>query len=99
MFDSLPGRLFVGSVLFLVVFIGYTPQLVLFLPVYDWQTSLLYLLPLNFLLVMVFYNYYLVVTTDPGSVPKHWVNKRESFFFMQQTYFFIGTTFFYCINV
>ncbi|KAI9482907.1 MAG: palmitoyltransferase PFA4 [Benjaminiella poitrasii] len=74
MLESIPGKLFVIGVSLLISFIAYSSQLVLFLPAYGgWNsTSLIMLLPLNVLVVLVFYNYYLAVSTDPGRIPSGW---------------------------
>lgn len=76
MLESIPGKVFVVGVTVLIAFIAYSSQLVLFLPAYGWwtQQSFLNLVPLNMLVAMVFYNYYLAVTTDPGKIPADWVN-------------------------
>lgn len=78
MLESIPGKVFVVGVVLLIAFIAYSSQLVLFIPAYGgWNyTSLTMLLPLNLLVGMVFYNYYLSVTTDPGKIPVHWVGIR-----------------------
>lgn len=75
MLESIPGKVFIVGVVLLIAFISYSSQLVLFLPAYDWWTaeSAKLLIPLNILVVMVFYNYYLAVTTDPGKIPDYWV--------------------------
>ncbi|KAI7896792.1 DHHC palmitoyltransferase-domain-containing protein, partial [Mucor mucedo] len=76
----IPGKVFVVGVILLISFIAYSSQLFLFLPAYGWWTweSAMTLLPLNALVGMVFYNYYLAVTTDPGKIPAYWVNKVAS---------------------
>lgn len=83
MLESIPGKVFVVGVLLLISFIAYSSQLVLFLPAYGWWTSesAILLLPLNALVAMVFYNYYLAVTTDPGKIPTGWVSLYCSFLF------------------
>lgn len=75
MLESIPGKVFVVGVVLLISFIAYSSQLVLFLPAYEWWTieSAKLLIPLNLLVIMVFYNYYLAVTTDPGKIPVDWV--------------------------
>lgn len=76
MLEFIPGKVFVVGVIILISFIAYSSQLFIFLPAYKWLTldSVLLLLPLNALVAMVFYNYYLAVTTDPGKIPAYWVN-------------------------
>ena len=78
MLESIPGKAFVVGVVLLIAFIAYSSQLVLFIPAYGgWNyTSFTTLLPLNLLVGMVFYNYYLSVTTDPGKIPVHWVGAQ-----------------------
>lgn len=80
MLESIPGKVFVVGVLLLISFIAYSSQLVLFLPAYGWwnTTSLAILTPLNLLVAMVFYNYYLAVITDPGKIPAHWVKLKTT---------------------
>lgn len=39
--------------------------------------ALLYLVPFNFSLVMLCWNYYLTMTTNPGSPPLDWVSKSK----------------------
>jgi hypothetical protein len=79
MLDSIPGKVFVVGVLLLISCIAYSSQIVIFLPAYGWWTmeSLILLTPLNLLVAMVFYNYYLAVTTDPGKIPIGWVNNDK----------------------
>ncbi|KAI7903905.1 DHHC palmitoyltransferase-domain-containing protein [Cokeromyces recurvatus] len=74
MLESIPGKIFVIGVSILISFIAYSSQLILFLPAYGgWNLkSLIRLLPLNALVMMVFYNYYLAVVTDPGKIPTGW---------------------------
>ncbi|CAO3650714.1 unnamed protein product [Mucor hiemalis] len=74
MLESIPGKVFIVGVVLLIAFISYSSQLVLFLPAYEWWTaeSAKLLIPLNALVIMVFYNYYLAVTTDPGKIPAYW---------------------------
>ncbi|KAI8979585.1 DHHC palmitoyltransferase-domain-containing protein [Mycotypha africana] len=74
MLEYIPGKLFVIVVVSLIAFIAYSSQLFLFLPAYGWwnSTSLMKLFPLNILVIMIFYNYYLAVITDPGKVPIDW---------------------------
>ena len=78
MLESIPGKVFVVGVVLLIAFIAYSSQLVLFIAAYGgWNyTSLTMLLPLNLLVGMVFYNYYLSVTTEPGKIPVDWVGIR-----------------------
>ncbi|KAG2022858.1 palmitoyltransferase PFA4 [Coprinopsis cinerea AmutBmut pab1-1] len=69
------GRIAVGFVLCLISFIAYTSQIFVIWPWYgrEWSIELLQLLvPFNILVAILFYNYYLCVTTDPGTVPPGW---------------------------
>ncbi|KAI8888132.1 zf-DHHC-domain-containing protein [Backusella circina FSU 941] len=68
MLDSLPGKLYILGVVVLITFIGYSSQLVIFYNAFDWKA----LLPLNVLIVLVYYNYYLAVITEPGEIPMNW---------------------------
>ncbi|KAG2230980.1 hypothetical protein INT48_002759 [Thamnidium elegans] len=74
MLEYIPGKVFVIGVILLIGFISYSSQLFIFLPAYEWWTmeSAIKLIPLNMLILMVFYNYYLAVTTDPGKIPIAW---------------------------
>jgi hypothetical protein len=72
MFESIPGKLYILGVVVLVTFIGYSSQLVIFYKAFDWKV----LLPLNVLIALVYYNYYLAVVTDPGTIPMNWVSQN-----------------------
>ncbi|GAA5869031.1 hypothetical protein JCM3774_002454 [Rhodotorula dairenensis] len=69
-------RLWVAGTVLLISFIGFSSQIFVVLPAARYRFSdrdvLGVLLPFNLLLAFVFYNYALVVTTDPGRVPKGW---------------------------
>ncbi|KAI7863572.1 DHHC palmitoyltransferase-domain-containing protein, partial [Spinellus fusiger] len=65
------GKVFIVGVLLLITTIAYSSQWMVFFPHMEKDTLGL-LLPLNVLVVMVYVNYYLAVTTDPGRVPKDW---------------------------
>ncbi|GAA5938503.1 DHHC family palmitoyltransferase [Sporobolomyces koalae] len=73
---KLLGRLWVGGTVLLISFIGFTSQLWVILPSYPEglrDSNLLKLLaPFNVLLALLYWNYYLTVTTNPGTVPKGW---------------------------
>lgn len=77
-------RLCVAGTVLLISFIGFSSQIFVVLPAVRYRYSdpelLRILLPFNLLLALVFYNYALVVRTDPGRVPKGWVSRRESRF-------------------
>ncbi|KAI8876536.1 zf-DHHC-domain-containing protein [Backusella circina FSU 941] len=73
MFESIPGKVFVVGVLWLITTIAYSSQLIIFLPAYEWSFSgWLTLLPLNLFVFMIYYNYYMAVMTDPGKIPGFW---------------------------
>jgi hypothetical protein len=36
------------------------------------------LVPFNVFVLLIFYNYYLAVTTDPGKVPPQWVSRLDT---------------------
>ncbi|KAI8372610.1 palmitoyltransferase PFA4 [Choanephora cucurbitarum] len=74
MLELIPGKVFVAGVVLLICTIAYSSQLFLFLPAYGWWTtqSVINLVPYNLLVIMVFYNYYLCVYTDPGKIPTNW---------------------------
>ncbi|CAG8611875.1 5190_t:CDS:2 [Funneliformis caledonium] len=68
------GRLFIIGVTFLISFLAYTSQIFIF-----WDhlgglnvDCLKVLIPFNVCVIMIFWNYYLTCTTDPGRVPKGW---------------------------
>ncbi|KAL7342987.1 zf-DHHC-domain-containing protein [Rhodotorula toruloides] len=73
---KLVGRLWVGGVLSLISFIGFSSQIWVVLPSYgwDWTDAELWriLAPFNALLALVFLNYGLTARTDPGTVPQGW---------------------------
>ncbi|KAG1169709.1 hypothetical protein G6F70_008178 [Rhizopus microsporus] len=75
MLESIPGKVFVVGVVCLICFIAYSSQLCIFIPVYETSESILLLVPFNILVLFVFYNYYLAVTTDPGKIPTNWLQK------------------------
>ncbi|ORY79295.1 DHHC palmitoyltransferase-domain-containing protein [Leucosporidium creatinivorum] len=77
----LAGRLWVSGTLLLISFIGFSSQLWIIWPSYHSRLSrqlLELLVPFNFLLSLLFYNYYLCVVTNPGNVPQNWTpNERD----------------------
>lgn len=77
-------RLCVAGTVLLISFIGFSSQIFVVLPAVRYRFSdpelLRILLPFNLLLALVFYNYALVVRTDPGQVPKGWVSRCGSTF-------------------
>ncbi|KAL5535991.1 PFA4_3 [Sanghuangporus sanghuang] len=69
------GRIWVGFTTCLIAFIAYSSQIFIIWPWYGRELSvdlLTLLLPFNFLIGMIYWNYYLTVTTDPGRVPRGW---------------------------
>lgn len=65
----------IGGTLSLISFIGFSSQLFIVLPAIDSTAQRLKLLiPFNLLLVMLYWNYFLTASTDPGAVPKGWVS-------------------------
>jgi hypothetical protein len=76
---DISGRFFIGGVLFLISTIAYPSQIFVFyapLGGWAWSTAKV-LVPLNVLVAMVFYNYYLSCATDPGRIPTDWVSLRD----------------------
>lgn len=73
MLEFIPGKVFVTTVVSLIFFIGYSSQFCILLPKYEVNETIYLLGPLNILILLVFYNYYLAVVTDPGKIPAHWV--------------------------
>ncbi|KAI9490160.1 zf-DHHC-domain-containing protein [Zychaea mexicana] len=72
--SSLAGRLYTVGVSLLIASIAYPSQFFLFAPGFqDAASCIKALLPLNLLVLMVYWNYYLAVKTDPGQVPEEWV--------------------------
>ncbi|KAI9497693.1 DHHC palmitoyltransferase-domain-containing protein, partial [Zychaea mexicana] len=74
MLDSIPGRVFVVGVSLLIATIAYSSQAFIFLPAMGWWSikAAKSLIPFNLLVLMIYYNYYLACTTDPGPVPQGW---------------------------
>ncbi|KAJ7897198.1 zf-DHHC-domain-containing protein [Mycena olivaceomarginata] len=75
MAGGLLGRLVVNLVLLLISFIAYSSQIFVIWPWYGREISvqlLTLLVPFNLLVAMLFWNYFLCVTTDPGRVPDTW---------------------------
>ncbi|KIJ66242.1 hypothetical protein HYDPIDRAFT_86668 [Hydnomerulius pinastri MD-312] len=69
------GRLIISFVLFLILFPVLTSQVFIIWPWYgrEWTVELITLLvPFNFLALMLLWNYYLCIVTDPGQVPDGW---------------------------
>ncbi|KAI8086229.1 palmitoyltransferase PFA4 [Halteromyces radiatus] len=74
MLESIPGQVFVVGVILLISTIAYSSQYFIFIPALQESTFSTFqvLAPFNLFVLMIFYNYYLAVTTDPGRVPPHW---------------------------
>ncbi|KZV71004.1 zf-DHHC-domain-containing protein [Peniophora sp. CONT] len=69
------GRIVVGLTLSLIGFIAYSSQIFIIWPWYGRELSvslLALLVPFNILVGLLLWNYWLCVTTDPGTVPDHW---------------------------
>ncbi|EGF99803.1 uncharacterized protein MELLADRAFT_40044 [Melampsora larici-populina 98AG31] len=65
----------IGGTVSLIAFLAYTSQIFIIIPLFPsvWDHECLRLLvPFNLLVLMIFVNYALCVTTDPGRVPKDW---------------------------
>lgn len=73
--SRLLGRIWVGGTTCLIAFLAFTSQLFIIWPWYGRELSvdlLLLLVPFNALVGMLYWNYYLSVTTNPGTVPRGW---------------------------
>ncbi|KAJ1844775.1 Palmitoyltransferase [Coemansia sp. RSA 2703] len=72
------GKLYVWGVSLLIGFIGYTSQIFVYWSYLGGFTpkTLLVLGAFNFLLHLLYYNYYLAVTVPPGHVPLGWEPPR-----------------------
>ncbi|KAJ1935140.1 Palmitoyltransferase, partial [Kickxella alabastrina] len=72
------GRLYVWGVSLLIGFIGYSSQICVYWSYLGGATpkSLLVLGAFNFMLLLLYYNYYLAVTVAPGHVPLGWEPPR-----------------------
>ncbi|KAJ7103218.1 zf-DHHC-domain-containing protein [Mycena belliarum] len=69
------GRLIVNFVVLLICFIAYSVQIFVVWPWYGRALSVqlvTLLLPFNLLVGMLFWNYFLCVTSNPGEVPENW---------------------------
>ncbi|EFP83579.1 uncharacterized protein PGTG_09292 [Puccinia graminis f. sp. tritici CRL 75-36-700-3] len=70
------GRLWIIGTTSLISFIAFTPQIFIIIPLFDHPSTnpdcLSLLIPFNILVGLLFINYYLCITTDPGRVPKEW---------------------------
>lgn len=95
MLESIPGKIFVVGVVCLICFIAYSSQLCIFIPAYETSDSILLLVPFNILVLFVFYNYYLAVTTDPGKIPTNWVNYKHHVNLLAYTNAHKGASFFF----
>lgn len=76
MLETIPGWIFVVGVSLLIATIAYSSQFFILLPALGWWSaeSLKVLGPFNVLVLMVYYNYYLACSTDPGRVPAGWAS-------------------------
>ncbi|GAA5829376.1 hypothetical protein JCM11251_005026 [Rhodosporidiobolus azoricus] len=73
---KLLGRIWVTGTVLLISFLGFSSQLYIVVPSFPGGLTdpdcLRLLVPFNLLLGLLFYNYFLTVSTDPGQVPKGW---------------------------
>ncbi|ORX47477.1 zf-DHHC-domain-containing protein [Hesseltinella vesiculosa] len=72
--DAIPGKVFVVGVTLLITVIAYSSQYFIFIPALkeaEFDTWKI-LIPLNVVVLLIYWNYYLAVTTDPGKVPSQW---------------------------
>ncbi|ORZ23641.1 DHHC palmitoyltransferase-domain-containing protein [Absidia repens] len=75
MLDSIPGQVFVVGVLLLISTIAYSSQYFIFIPALRDSLTLSafqVLVPFNIFVLLIYYNYYLAVTTNPGKIPSNW---------------------------
>ncbi|CAO3591480.1 unnamed protein product [Absidia cylindrospora] len=75
MLDSIPGQVFVVGVLLLISTIAYSSQYFIFIPALQDSLTLSgfqVLVPFNIFVLLIYYNYYLAVTTNPGKIPSNW---------------------------
>lgn len=92
---DISGRIFIGGVLLLISTIAYSSQIFVFysaLGGWSWSTAKV-LVPLNILVAMVYYNYYLACTVDPGRVPFDWVSIRGSLVYVRELLFWSNMAF------
>ncbi|KAF0460717.1 zf-DHHC-domain-containing protein [Gigaspora margarita] len=73
------GRLFIIGVSILIGFLAYTSQIFIF---WDFLGGLnvhclTVLIPFNISVILIYWNYFLTCTTDPGRVPKDWYPKEN----------------------
>ncbi|EGO30996.1 hypothetical protein SERLADRAFT_455490 [Serpula lacrymans var. lacrymans S7.9] len=74
------GRVIVSLVTGLISFLTFSPQIFIIWPWYGREITvelLTLLLPFNVLIFMLFWNYYLCITVDPGRVPDSWQPEGE----------------------
>lgn len=79
MLASIPGYIYTVGVSLLIAFIAFTSQVIVIVPFlggWTLHSCLTILGPLNVILVLIYYNYYLAVTTDPGRIPIDWVSSK-----------------------
>ncbi|GAA5884559.1 hypothetical protein JCM6882_005299 [Rhodosporidiobolus microsporus] len=73
---KLLGRVWVTGTLILISFLGFSSQICIVAPSFPGGFTdpgcLRLLVPFNVLLALLYYSYFLTVTTDPGQVPKGW---------------------------
>lgn len=88
MLERIPGWIFVVGVSLLIATIAYSSQLFIFLPALGgWNAESLKLLgPFNVLVLLVYYNYFLACSTDPGRVPVGWVSNSSACRFISRAH-------------
>lgn len=88
MLERIPGWIFVVGVSLLIATIAYSSQLFIFLPALGgWNAESLKLLgPFNVLVLLVYYNYFLACSTDPGRVPVGWVSNSSASRFISRAH-------------
>ncbi|ORY97517.1 DHHC palmitoyltransferase-domain-containing protein [Syncephalastrum racemosum] len=72
---AIPGQVYTTAVCLLIAFIALSSQYYFLIPGLQNESllsQLKSLAPFNILVGLVFYNYYLAVSTDPGRVPSSW---------------------------
>ncbi|CAO3642848.1 unnamed protein product [Cunninghamella blakesleeana] len=74
MLEAIPGKVFIVGVVLLIMTIAYSSQYFIFIAfLQDASYSIPWVLgPLNIFVLLIFYNYYLASTTDPGKIPINW---------------------------
>lgn len=78
MVETVPERIIVIFVTLLVTYLQLTANFVLGPALGGWSLFTFKILaPMNVFLLSIYINYYLACTTDPGGIPKDWVNENK----------------------